>query len=480
MTRATAPQARVLVVDDEQNLRSTLAEILEARGYEVMQAGSGTEAIRSLAGFTPDLIFCDWKMPLMSGDEVLRFVRSRPDLSDIPLIVITAHGTSDNAIDAVRLGAYDFVTKPFDLNDIVLTAERALDHVRLNREVARLRGSDVAVRPEVPESGMAGSSPAMVEVFKLIGRVAGSDVAVLVRGESGTGKELVARAIHEHSKRARGPFVAVNCAALPETLIESELFGYERGAFTGATGRKLGRFEIARGGTLFLDEIGELPLAMQAKLLRVLQDQRFERVGGTETITADVRVIAATNADLEAAVNRGAFRADLYYRLNVVSITLPPLRERRSDIVSLAEYFLARTAGGDGSAPPLSDDAVLALQQYDYPGNVRELENIIQRAVLMAGGRVITREQLLFSPPDGLGEVAATESLPASLANLPLHEAVAALERRMITNALRACGGNKAEAARRLGVQRRLLYAKIAELGITQVGITEDRAGDSL
>lgn len=266
----------------------------------------------------------------------------------------------------------------------------------------------------------------------------------------------------------RGPFIAVNCAALPENLLESELFGHEKGAFTGAVGRKVGRFDLARGGTLFLDEIGDLPLAMQAKLLRVLQERRYERVGGTETLTADVRIIAATNRDLESAVQQSTFRADLYYRLNVVSITLPPLRERRADIVPLAEHFLARYTGQTGAVVAgLAEDAVLALQQYDYPGNVRELENIIERAVLMAGGRAITLEQLAFPPATAPADVSA-HTLPAWLNALTLHATVRAIERARILAALGACDGNKAQAARSLGIQRRLLYAKMAELNIEQ------------
>jgi len=386
--------------------------------------------------------------------------------------------SSDNAIGAVQLGAYDFISKPFDLNDIVLTAERALEHVRLNRELVRLRAA-ITTGPEKPvASGMAGSTPAMLEVFKLVGRVASSESTVLVRGESGTGKELIARAIHEHGTRATGPLVAINCAAIPETLVESELFGHEKGAFTGAVARKPGRFEIARGGTLFLDEIGDLPLAMQAKLLRVLQERRYERVGGTETLTADVRIIAATNRDLERAVQQGDFRADLYYRLNVVSITLPPLRARRADIVPLAEHFLARQAARTGAvAAGLAEDAVLALQQYDFPGNVRELENIIERAVLLSAGRVITREQLIFAPPVAAPD-GSRNALPAWLGAMTLHEAVRAVERALVVAALRDCGGNKTEAARRLGIQRRLLYAKMAELQLDRTP-SHDRDGGS-
>jgi len=490
----TAPL--VLVVDDEPNLRDALAEVLAGRGYRVVQAGDGTDAVRVLARETPDLIFCDWRMPTMDGEEVLRLVRREVRLRDVPFIVMTAYGTSHAAIEAVRQGAYDFVTKPFDLHEILLTAERALDHLRLHREVGRLararareRGaSNGAAGPDAAGDGAApddapgalvGLTPAMVDVFKLVGRVAPSEATVLVRGESGTGKELVARAIHDYGPRRRGPFVAVNCAALPESLLESELFGHERGAFTGAVARRAGRFELAAGGTLFLDEIGELAPALQAKLLRVLQARTFERVGGAETLKADVRLVAATNRDLEAAVRDHSFREDLYYRLGVVTITLPPLRARRADVIPLAEHFLRQArgvgAGGPGpdAHPGLTPAAVAALESYDFPGNVRELQNVIERAAVLSAGRAITPALLGLPNDDRAGAAAGSAdgapdpaADPGALLDMPYHAAVTALERALITRALAEAGGNKAEAARRLGVQRRLLYAKLAEFGL--------------
>lgn len=402
-------------------------------------------------------------MPDGGGEKVLNDLRSEPRLRDVPLIVITAYGSSNNAIEALRLGAYDFITKPFDLEEVCLTAERALAHLKLHREIAYLRGQ---VHPAEGNSArrLIGSTRPMLEVFKLIGKVAETDATVLIRGESGTGKELVAEAIHRHGPRKDKPFVTVNCAALAENLLESELFGHEKGAFTGAVARKLGRFELAAGGAVFLDEIGDLSSHLQTKLLRVIEEKQFERVGGTETISVDFRVIAATNCDLEAAVKEGRFREDLYYRLNVVAIVLPPLRERRADIVPLAEHFLNVYSERNGErAACFSDEAILALQQYCYPGNVRELENLIERAVLMAGGRVITNEHLL--PLMKAQTPNSTESLTVLL-SLPFHESVAELERRLIGAALRECGGNRAEAARRLGIHRRLLYKKMKQYSL--------------
>src|SRR5579862_8697969 len=288
----------ILIIDDEANLRKTLAEILRAKGYATMEASNGVEAIDLLSQTTPDLIFSDWKMPEMGGEEILRHLRNDGHLCSIPVIVITAFGSSDSAIEAVRLGAYDFVTKPFDLDEISLTAERALAHSSLNRDLTELR-SKVAQNGHSPSGRLIGTSGSMLEVFKMIGKVAETDSTVLICGESGTGKELVAEAIHSYSRRKENPFVVVNCAAIPEGLLESELFGHERGAFTGAVARKIGRFELAKGGTIFLDEIGELSPSLQVKLLRVLQEHTFERVGGTESVHGDFRVLTATNRNLE-------------------------------------------------------------------------------------------------------------------------------------------------------------------------------------
>ncbi len=456
----------ILIIDDEANLRRTLAQILREKGYAVLEAANGIEAVELLRHSTPDLIFSDWKMPEMGGEQILRCLRDDPHLSLIPVIVITAFGSSESAIEAVRLGAYDFVTKPFDLDEISLTAERALAHSSLNRDVAELR-SKAGRNGNSPAGRVIGTSGPMLEVFKMIGKVAETDSTVLICGESGTGKELVAEAIHKYSQRKAKRFVVVNCAALPEHLLESELFGHERGAFTDAVARKVGRFELAEGGTIFLDEIGELSPSLQAKLLRVLQERTFERVGGTETIAGNFRVLAATNRDLEATVAEKLFREDLFYRLNVVRISVPPLRERRSDIVTLAEHFLHRYSEENGlSAVGFSDDSILMLQAYSFPGNVRELENMVERAVVMARGRVVMPNH--FPSRVETGQSGSPSQAQIELFTLPFHKAVAELEKRLIKEALRDAAGNKTEAANRLQINRRLLYKKMVDYEIKE------------
>jgi DNA-binding NtrC family response regulator len=453
--------AAILIVDDEANLRKTLAEILSARGYSILEADDGATAVELLRDATPDLIFSDWRMRQMGGEKFLQHLRGEPRLASIPVIVITAFGSSHSAIEAIRLGAYDFVTKPFDLDEIVLTAERALDHSSLNREVTRLRAQGGPSRATVA-GRLIGSSGTMLDVFIMIGKVAETDSTVLICGESGTGKELVAEAIHDYSQRKDKPFVVVNCAALPDNLLETELFGHERGAFTGATARKIGRFEMAESGTIFLDEIGELSPGLQSKLLRVLQERTFERVGGTETIRGNFRVLAATNRDLEASVREKVFREDLYYRLNVVRIPIPPLRERRSDIVPLAEHFLRFYSDKNGlPAIGFSDEAILMLQNYFYPGNVRELENMVERAVLMARGRVVMPAHFP-ARADSNGE-RDHRQLEIDLLSLPFHKSISALEKRLIEKAIKESGGNKSEAANHLQINRRLLYNKMEE-----------------
>ena len=455
----------ILIADDEANLRRTLAEILCAQGYTIVEAADGSEAIEILRKSTPDLVFTDWKMPSVGGEKLLQHMREDPRLASIPAIVITAFGSSHTTIEAIRLGAYDFVTKPFDLDEISLTAKRALEHSSLNTEVAHLRAQ--IGRNGIGTSGrLIGSSRLILDVFKTIGTVAETDATVLICGESGTGKELVAEAIHNYSHRKGKPFTVVNCAALPENLLESELFGHERGAFTGAVARKAGRFEVAEGGTVFLDEIAELSPALQAKLLRVIQERSFERVGGTETIEGNFRIIAATNRDLEACVQEKLFREDLFYRLNVVRISVPALRERRSDIVLLAEHFL-RHYSDKNRLPTVgfSEDAILMLQTYSYPGNVRELENMIERAVLMARGRVILPSHFPLNGSSG-ERGAEPNSLQTELLSLPFHKAVAELEKALITEALRESEGNKTEAADHLQINRRLLYKKMTDYKI--------------
>ncbi|MGI8770717.1 MAG: sigma-54-dependent transcriptional regulator [Acidobacteriaceae bacterium] len=473
MTQQSIPS--ILVVDDDRNLRMTLKELLEDSGYEVREASDGNRAMAWLDQRKTDLVLCDWRMPEAGGEALLRRLGADGTLEHLPVIIMTAHGTGPNAMAAIQLGAYDFVTKPLDLDEVLTTVKRTLHHLELQREVERLR----AQRFQDPSSGeqhederlhdgqqtkLVGGSKLWLEVFKAIGRVAKTDISVLLLGESGTGKELVARTIHENSSRSQRPFIVINCAALPHDLLESELFGHEKGAFTGALNQKQGKFESAAGGTVFLDEIGELPLALQPKLLRILQEHTFERLGGTASIRADFRVIAATNRLLAEEVEEKTFRSDLYYRLQAFAIQLPPLRQRRSDILPLAEYFLNQYAYANGQrSAGLADEAVVALQQYSYPGNVRELEHIVERAAVQASGRLITKEIIRDAMP--ATSIAAAESAGAPLMELPFHASVAAWEKRLIEQALRESHGNKADAARRLQIHRRLLYEKMEQLG---------------
>lgn len=464
--------AEVLVVDDDRNFRETLSDLLQNAGYKVLLASNGREALASLQQNTPDLTLCDWRMPDLGGEQFLRCLESEGALLSMPVIIMTAHGTGPNAMQAMQLGAYDFLTKPLEMDQALATVARAIRHMDLQREMERLRALRFE-KMQVPAPGndphrtrLIGQSPTWIEIFKSIGKVAGTDVGILLLGESGTGKELVARTIHENSARHRRPFIIVNCAALPSDLLESELFGHERGSFTSAISQKIGKFEAADGGTIFLDEIGELPLPLQPKLLRVLQEQTFERVGATSSLRVNVRIIAATNRALEEDVEEKLFRADLFYRLNAYVIRLPPLRERRSDVLPLAEHFLERYASrNQAPVAGLTEDAVLALQQYAFPGNVRELEHLMERAAVQAGGRAITFD--LIEHQLATVKNASLSGLGFdSLLALPFHESVASWEKRLIENALELSGGNKADAARRLGIHRRLLYKKLDQFDL--------------
>jgi DNA-binding NtrC family response regulator len=465
--------SEVLIVDDDHNFRETLRELLSDAGYETRIATNADEGIASLKAMTPDLTLCDWKMPGGGGEQFLKSLQSEGLLITVPVIIMTAHGTGPNALQAMQLGAYDFITKPLDIDLALATVARAIRHMELQREVEVLRqqqfkdrNDDLADSQDGLQPQLIGNSPAWIEVFKNIGRVAATDVGVLLLGESGTGKEVVARTIHQNSARSRCPFIILNCAALPPELMESELFGHERGAFTGAVAQKRGKFEAADGGTVFLDEIGELSLSLQPKLLRVLQEHTFERVGGTASIHTNVRVIAATNRPLEDDVEQKNFRADLFYRLNAFTVRLPPLRERKSDILPLAQYFLARYSQRNQSASTgFAADAIVSLQNYSFPGNVRELEHLIERAAVKAGGRAITadliQQELAREKNTTLNvfDVQAAEAMP-------FREAVASWERHLIEQALRASYDNKSDAARRLGIHRRLLYEKLSQLGM--------------
>ncbi len=457
--------ATILVADDERHLRESLAELFSAQGYRVVQAGDGNEVMTLLPGCVPDAIFLDLRMPGLDGIATLRLLKQSPQLRLIAVVIITAFGGSEQTIEGMKAGAYDYIAKPFEPDEVLRAAARAVAATRLAREAAAFRAdAEVGGSPSgAAMGGLIGRHPAMREVFKLIGKVAATEASVLIVGESGTGKELVAQAIHRHSRRAAGPMVAVNCAALPSELIESELFGYERGAFTGALANKPGKIEQADGGTLFLDEIGDLPLPAQGKLLRALQEHKFERLGARQSSASDFRLVAATNRLLEELVAQGRFREDLLFRLNVVKIEVPPLRQRRADIAELAEHFLRGAERLSAQAPSgFSAEALGLLMTCDYPGNVRQLKNIVERAVVLARGPLITVEDL----PELPGRRPGDDFSPAQLLAQPLEQAVADLERRMIRHALARAAGNKAQAARILGIHRQQLYAKLKELGI--------------
>jgi two-component system response regulator HydG len=457
-----AVQTHVLVIDDDESLAALVEAELAQRGYRVTVLLSPDTALARLDDDV-DVVLTDFKMPDLSGADLC--ARILASGRDIPVLVMTAFGNTERAVEAMRAGAYDFVTKPLDLRDLALTLERAVKESALRREARRLRRA-------VGAGGfheMIGSSPAMKEAFALVDRVADSDVTVLVTGESGTGKELVARAIHGRSARADGPFVAINCAALPEALLESEFFGHTRGAFTDAHQAKQGLFVKATGGTLFLDEIGEMPAAIQAKLLRALQERRVRPVGGDQEVSFDARVITATNVDLEAAVAGKTFREDLFYRINVVRIDLPPLRARGSDVLDLAGHVLRSCQPSGQAIVGFTTSAIDALQSYPWPGNVRELQNAIQYAVTLAEFDHIGLYDLPQAVRDfksGVGLMDFTGAVGRLQAKTPFDlVTVEEFERRYIAHVLKAVDGNKTMAARILGFDRRTLYRKLERRG---------------
>jgi DNA-binding NtrC family response regulator len=441
----------VLIAEDEPQARNALRALLEDEGYRVICAADGIEASCLLEAEAVDAAVLDVRMPGKDGLAVLRGLRAAEEPP--PVLIMTAYGSSSVAIEAMKYGAYDYVTKPLNFSELLILLERAIENRRRNRELA-------AYKAEAVESELVGSSAAMQRVYKLIGQVAPTDSTVLIRGESGTGKELIARAIHRHSPRAARRLLIVNCASIPEQLLEAELFGHERGAFTGAVQRRTGKFEYANGGAILLDEIGELTPATQVKLLRVLQERTIERLGSNVTIPLDVRVLAATNRDLEKMTAAGAFREDLLYRLNVVSIVAPPLRERREDIPELAQALLARISSRlKLPQPQLAPEASAILSRRPWPGNVRELEHTLERAVILNRGALLGPE--LFS-----SEVPAPDPLDDIPVDEGFHASVARLERRLIQRALAAAGGNRTRAAELLKIHRRLLYDKLREHGL--------------
>jgi two-component system response regulator AtoC len=445
----------ILVVDDDEQMQFFLKEALLRQGYTVTVRPTAEEALECLKGNGFDLVLLDVRLPGMSGlvavEEVLKID------PHIPIIVMTAHASRDGAIEAIRRGAYDYFTKPFRLEEMEIVIRRALEKRRLLGEIERLRTELAGGQ----RGRMVGSSRVMSVVFHLIERAAPTDSTVLIMGESGTGKELVAQSIHERSSRRDRPFIKLNCAAIPEALLESELFGHEKGAFTGALSRKPGKFELADEGTLLLDEIGDMSTTTQSKILRVLQEQEFERVGGTVTVRVNVRIIASTNKDLLKDVKEGRFRDDLYFRLNVVTISVPPLRDRREEIPDLANHFIAEANSRLGrSIKRLSADAMSALMEYDWPGNVRELRNAIERAIVVTDGEVITLGGLppaIQAAAGGLGAGIDPDQWAAA-SNLSLDDRIAQLERAFVIEALSRAGGVQAAAARLLGVTERSVW----------------------
>lgn len=474
---------KILIVDDDEGLIHFLRRFFAKEGYDVRDCGNGQAALELIAEEPFDLILLDYKMPGLNGLDTLREVR-RSQVKT-PVIIMTAYGTTDTAIEAMKLGAYDYLPKPFDRQELQRIAADALEVNRTMKELVTFPG--LLARPSPPPRGMVkivGRHRRMQEVYKLIGQIATKDVTVLITGESGTGKELVARAIYHHSNRKDAPFLTINCAAVPETLFESELFGHERGAFTGAERTHIGKFERCRDGTLFFDEIGDMPLSTQGKVLRVLQYGEFERLGGKENIKADVRIIAATNKNLEKEVEQGRFREDLYWRLKVISIDLPPLRERPQDIPLLVEYFVARFS--EEYQTPIrhvAEAAMAQLKSHSWPGNVRQLENCIRRAVLLSQSDVILEEHLRLECDEQAGAQAASrEQLMASIdrklaelipdllqmAGERTHANVIDLvEKALISKVLKQCGYNQVKAARVLGTSRNTLRHRMKKFQIS-------------
>jgi DNA-binding NtrC family response regulator len=450
---------RVLIVEDEAGIRLALTGLLRRQGYEVVQCETGDDALARLEAEAFDFVLTDLALGNgPSGLDVLRTSRERQP--ETPVVMITAHGNEKIAVEAMKLGAEDYVPKPFDNDEIRLVVRRALERTRLARENRELRER---IERDFGMGNLVGRGAAMRRVFETIRKVAETDLTVLVRGESGTGKELVAQALHEASARKKGPFIAVNCAAISRELVESELFGHEKGAFTGADARRAGRFEAAHGGTIFLDEIGDMAPDTQAKVLRVLQERCFERVGGGKPIEVDVRVVAATHRDLEKDVAADRFREDLYYRLKVVELQLPPLRERPEDLPALAERFLGDVAGRLGRPQKrLSPEALGALVRHPWPGNVRELQNVIEQAAVLSGGDEIEASELGLGAP-GAAAAVTDETLPFSDAK---RAAVERFERDFLLRALRAHDGNISRTAEAIGMVRQSLQLKIRELGL--------------
>jgi nitrogen regulation protein NR(I) len=459
----------ILIIDDDDQLRKSFVKLLSEEGYRVVAAASAETGLRMLAEAAPDLVILDVRLPGMSGLEAFKTIhRLEPKL---PVIIMTAFGTTETAIEATKMGAFDYVLKPFDIPGMLNVVQQALNAGRFMRNPVSMN----TLPDRFDRDAMIGSSQAMQNVYKAIGRVAATDATVLIRGDSGTGKELAARAVYQHSLRGDKPFLVINCVAIPETLLESELFGYEKGAFTGAVHRRIGKIEQANGGTIFLDEIGDMPLNLQAKILRLLQEKRIERLGGRETIPVDVRIIAATNRDLEQMIEQTQFREDLYYRLKVITIWLPPLKERNADIDELGNYYLDRYASELGIANPgLTREAKAMLRQMTWPGNVRELANTLQKALIFNRGAPLDQDDLLAAsgrkerkhkPDKGdAGEILRSwvrQLLQDEPRDNLFEESVDHFAAILIEEALKITGGNRSQAARLLGLSRPTLHARI-------------------
>lgn len=464
------PAPHLLLIEDDASLASALESVLGAEGYHVTHSRKGDEGCRLAGTGSFDLVLTDLRLPGMGGLDVIRHLHAA--VPDVPILLMTAHGTTETAIEAMKLGAFDYLLKPFEMEELLATLGRALEG---RRDASR---NETTSTTSPSPATLIGRSRPMQALYKEIGRVAAKPVTVLIRGETGTGKELIARALYEHSDRTKGPFVAVNCAAIPENLLESELFGHERGAFTGAVERRIGRFEQAAGGTLFLDEIGEMGAPTQAKLLRVLQERSFQRIGGRELIPADVRILAATHVPLEQAIAAKSFREDLYYRIAQVTLFVPPLRDRLDDIPILAQHLLQKHGASLGFPTPSIAPAALArLSQHPWPGNVREMENVIRQALLVTAGHPVGEADIREILRRGTREAATDPSMSSLVTGLlaraeagELDDAyarlLAAMERELFSRAMERAGGNQAKAARWLGISRVTMREKLRALGL--------------
>jgi two-component system response regulator AtoC len=473
MSQAT--ETSVLIVDDEVNIGRVLAAMLRREGYKVRAVTDGAEAMTELKLRPWSLVITDLKMPRVDGDQLLEHIQEH--YPDTPVIIITAHGSIGSAVEALKKGAFDYITKPFEAEELRVAVQKAIRTRTLNASAIHTPHGSDDPSGRRGRFGLIGTSPSMQEIFRVIERVASQPSTVLITGESGTGKELIARALHAYGSRSERPFIRINCAAIPGNLMESELFGFEKGAFTGADHTKPGRLELADKGTLFLDEIGEIPLEMQVKLLRALQESEFERVGGLKTLRVDVRLVAATNRNLQEAIEEGEFREDLFYRLNVVPLRLPPLRDRLSDIPLLTSYFIEKyNARLSRAVRGVTEAALELLQRYPWPGNIRELENVIERTLLFADGELIDEDDL---PPDLKQSEPGASPVPIPALHLPavesagglkdvVREATTRVERQYIVRALEETGGNVTQAAKILKISRKSLQNKMKEFGLRE------------